>query len=691
MEATFSGELAASRTYARAMALVRALGVVGLALGSSACGGAPLPVAGEVAPAASAATARVARTPAKFLGVTGDTVWIAQDGALVTRSAHGDAPYASRQAPPAAVGSDDAFKRFELDASGDLRWREIGSERVVLRDVAAAAVGALDGHDYLCGLARSKTTVTCVDVTRGASGAPLVLASAAPLVRIGMSTDLAAPAPVLELAAVDAEGRLPIWTVAASKSTTGRRGRVAPAPGTVRFEPGEYVDVAAVGTLRCVARRDGEVSCNRREPLVTPGPSVFGAGPMPEVRCVLDHAVRVAVATDHVCALRHDGSVACVGESTAGQLGTGRAIGCRSPIAFGGFHDVVDLVVATGSTCVARAKGDVACAGTGDRSEEPDARGRFGVATLASAGALGLASGGAFTCARRAGEDAMCFAEGLSEPPFAAAPLPGSAGATAIFGGENTVCAAMPGPEVRCWHLVVGASADRTRWSASGVVERGRQVTTMAVSDRVLLAGDARGQVEQIELGDGPTPAVAKATRMTLAGVAEIHFGEARLRSGAAIGFDRAGNTRPLVSSTDVRQLDGKWILKTSGEVWVPDPGGCTLGSMFLHVIDPYRPMNCVPPTPPGPTAGLPGAVAVAATGDGACFLDRAGRVGCRGRNDPRVELVPLAGRAEELSASDGHACARLAGGAVQCWGSLGHARLVAHPASLPHLVEMPR
>jgi hypothetical protein len=230
-----------------------------------------------------------------------------------------------------------------------------------------------------------------------------------------------------------------------------------------------------------------------------------------------------------------------------------------------------------------------------------------------------------------------------------------------------------------------------------GVVSRGREIVTMAVSHRTLLLGDAQGHVEDVTLKPTTSkaderPTVESTRSLAIRDVVELHFGSARLRDGRAIRFTPDGQVIPFTNGADIRQLADEWILKTDGNAWVSSPGGCNLGDMFKHVLDPFHVVRCTDPTPPAPTASLPRAIAVVAThqSGSACFLAADGRVGCRRRTSPAFTYPKLGPGVVELSAGSHHVCARSTQGRVDCWGSLGKSPLVLHPAGTPRPVMLP-
>jgi hypothetical protein len=88
-----------------------------------------------------------------------------------------------------------------------------------------------------------------------------------------------------------------------------------------------------------------------------------GALDEPERRECGDHATQLALGYHHSCALLESGRVACWGDNSMGQLGTGRGTPSHSfaPIVVPSLNGVVEMRANGFTTCVRRRAGDVSC------------------------------------------------------------------------------------------------------------------------------------------------------------------------------------------------------------------------------------------------------------------------------------------------------------------------------------------
>jgi hypothetical protein len=143
-------------------------------------------------------------------------------------------------------------------------------------------------------------------------------------------------------------------------------------PRTLDVGGGAELRALAVGEYGdCAIRKDGTVWCwawdvekilhNRDSPDVPDAPSIA-----PHAIGVSD-AVSLAVGFDHACAARSDGSVACWGQNSHGQLGRDVAHsyvdGGHPPGAVPGISDAIAVATGVEVSCALRKTGAVACWG----------------------------------------------------------------------------------------------------------------------------------------------------------------------------------------------------------------------------------------------------------------------------------------------------------------------------------------
>lgn len=174
--------------------------------------------------------------------------------------------------------------------------------------------------------------------------------------------------------------------------------------------------------------------------------------------------VRTDLDFEHGCALIADGTGACWGRNTDGQLGDG-SVGPDAAllVPFGESGALTDLATGEGHSCALRADGAVSCAGRNDK-------GQLGLAhttaTPAPAAVLELgyvkaiALGGASTCALRANGVLRCWGDNTGGRlgiglPHGNAPEPrdvvGLPAVKAVAIGRTHQCALDAKGEVWCW------------------------------------------------------------------------------------------------------------------------------------------------------------------------------------------------------------------------------------------------
>src|SRR5690349_16793660 len=84
----------------------------------------------------------------------------------------------------------------------------------------------------------------------------------------------------------------------------------------------------------------------------------------PDARAPQRSAATVAVGSSHICALLEDATVACSGDNSVGQLGSGSTAAVATPVRVSGLADAVSLAGSQGDhTCALRANQTVACWG----------------------------------------------------------------------------------------------------------------------------------------------------------------------------------------------------------------------------------------------------------------------------------------------------------------------------------------
>lgn len=123
---------------------------------------------------------------------------------------------------------------------------------------------------------------------------------------------------------------------------------------------------------------------------------------------------------EHACFAHTDGSVSCIGEGDAGQLGDGRSgpdYRQPKPIKVDGLSDIVDIAVGKAFSCAARKDGKVFCwgdnvwgqLGTGDKKRRPSPVEVVGLTDVTA-----VALGSEHACALRLDQSVMCWGKSQS-------------------------------------------------------------------------------------------------------------------------------------------------------------------------------------------------------------------------------------------------------------------------------------
>ncbi len=426
----------------------------------------------------------------------------------------------------------------------------------------------------------------------------------------------------------------PAIVVAATMAAAGCGPSTKPAPRTATAPAGGGLATDAGGAVRA------------NEP---DAPASVDVPPnLPRVTRSPESIASVSVGDRHSCALYSSGRVRCWGYGGTGGLGTGSrwSIGDDEPWRAGGFvalkRRVVRLSVGM-HTCAIVEGGSLHCWG-------PGRFGRLGYGntsnvgddeTPASVGAVNaggkvidVAAGAAHTCALLAGGKVRCWGRGASgrlgyantndvgddETPASVGPVDVGGKVARIYAGGDHSCALLAGGTVRCW-------------GANNYGQLGYGHTNPIGDDETPASAgdvDVGGTVIDLALGGSHTCAL-------LAG--------GRVRCWGWGGYGQLGYGKR-------RSIGDNEVPARAGDV---DVGGkvVALAAGNDH------------------TCALLGGGAVTCWGQGLFGALGYGNNKDIGDNEKPSKAGPVAvgGKVVGLSAGGLVTCARLAGGAVSCWG----------------------
>ncbi|MCB9730845.1 MAG: hypothetical protein H6744_19920 [Deltaproteobacteria bacterium] len=210
---------------------------------------------------------------------------------------------------------------------------------------------------------------------------------------------------------------------------------------------------ACAATLACEVGPDTDgLPC---APFGACASGVCGAGP--------DLRTRLAAGASHTCAVRADGSAACFGDNTKGQLGVPDIAGSSSPVEVPSLAPFVDIDSFERHTCAVTDQGRVVCWGLNDDGQLGNGGKVTGPDLVEAAGlaeAIDVSVGSYHTCALSSGGQVHCWGRDFGHqvgngPPTAdvlepfAVPL--DAPAVQVVTGDSASCAVLSGGSLRCW------------------------------------------------------------------------------------------------------------------------------------------------------------------------------------------------------------------------------------------------
>jgi alpha-tubulin suppressor-like RCC1 family protein len=229
----------------------------------------------------------------------------------------------------------------------------------------ADAVAIASGNSHSCAL-RTDGTVACWGSNLdGALGDGSTSDRDTPVPVAGL-TDVVAVSAASHSCALKVNGTVSCWGF----NSGGQVGiPVTPDKVTAPVTVAGLVGVVAVTTgftHTCALKTDGSVACwgnNTFGQLGTGG----GTSSTPATVFGLTNAVAIGAGMRHSCALKADGTVECWGNNnTYGELGDGSGVNSPFPVSVSGLTDAVAIAVGYSHSCAIKAGGTVVCWGLND-------------------------------------------------------------------------------------------------------------------------------------------------------------------------------------------------------------------------------------------------------------------------------------------------------------------------------------
>jgi alpha-tubulin suppressor-like RCC1 family protein len=284
------------------------------------------------------------------------------------------------------------------------------------------------------------------------------------------------------------------------------------------------VRLSAGGSHSCLITEAGAIRCWGGNESGQLGNATTGkASLLVEAGEIPGGAAAVESGADHTCAIGADGKVWCWGANAKGQLGDGSAAARSVPAAVEGLVERAVMLAAGDSfTCALSETGGVKCWGWNIRGQLGD--GSFEDRALPAdvsgltSGVIAIAAGAEHACALLAAGKIQCWGNGsvgqlgtglmqISNQPVDAAGLP--EGAVEIAAGGNFSCARTAGGKVMCWGRMGTSPSESDSLAAREVTGLQEESVSLKVGSDFACVLDASGGVECWggnrlgQLGDG--------------------------------------------------------------------------------------------------------------------------------------------------------------------------------------------
>ncbi|UJR86133.1 RCC1 domain-containing protein [Sandaracinus amylolyticus] len=298
--------------------------------------------------------------------------------------------------------------------------------------------------------------------------------------------------------AITTDGTAQCWgSNAIGQAGLPETGSTVSTPADVQ-ELGAVVAIAGGEDHSCAVLEDGSVACwgENSDGQLGRGTTSVGSS-VPATIASLTGVTAIALGASHSCALAA-GAVHCWGANEFGQLGDGTTTERAAPGAVPGISGAIAIGAGDYHSCAVLAGGAVRCwglntdgqLGDGTTTNRPEP-----VEATDVTGVVELDGGQGFTCARTATSvtcwgagDAGQLGDGSSGDRPTAAPVPGITGALGIAAGSRHACARLADGTARCWgYGARGQLGDGSDLSGLPVIRR-TPVSVMELDDVSVIA-----------------------------------------------------------------------------------------------------------------------------------------------------------------------------------------------------------
>jgi alpha-tubulin suppressor-like RCC1 family protein len=238
--------------------------------------------------------------------------------------------------------------------------------------------------------------------------------------------------------------------------------RLIPVP--VQGLPADIQEVGTGWKLSCARALDGRVFCWGAGDVGQLGNNGTSDSSVPLEVSGLGGSVKatkLAVASQHACAVTSAGTLRCWGENSAGALGDGTTQNRVVPVEVPGLQDVIDASISFSTACALQSTGKVKCWGSNYSGQlgdgTTDNRLTPGeVQGLSDVRQIAVSYG--FSCAVTNSDQLLCWgANDASQlgsgtvPAFFPVGVSGVTGVKSVSAGSSQVCAVSGSGAVKCW------------------------------------------------------------------------------------------------------------------------------------------------------------------------------------------------------------------------------------------------